>query len=205
MMVKASEYCYSVFDGTHDTPKPEIEGYKLLTSKNILNGVLNKDDAYYISEHDYEEINRRSKVQKWDILFSMIGTVGNVCMITDDYIDFAIKNMGVFSCRNEQKAKWLYYYLQSPYVKKQIEFLLNGAVQKFLPLNWLRSFELPALTDDRIQIANLLWEIDSQVNNTKICSELETMAKTLYDYWFVQFDFPNENGNPYRTSGGEME
>ena len=45
---------------------------------------------------------------------------------------------------------------------------------------------------------------DMMENNKRICSELEAMAKTLYDYWFVQFDFPDENGKPYRTSGGEM-
>ncbi len=205
-MIKASDYCFSVFDGTHDTPKPVEEGYKLLTSKNILNGRLDTDDAYYISEKDYEEINRRSKVHKWDILFSMIGTVGNVCIVTSKEIDFAIKNMGVFSCRDECKAKWLYYYLQSPHVKKQIDFFLNGAVQKFLPLNWLRNFEIPELNEDRNRIAELLWYLDTKIKeNLDICSELESMAKTLYDYWFTQFDFPDENGKPYRASGGEME
>ncbi len=95
-MIKASGYCLNVFDGTHSTPKPQNSGYKLLTSKNIMSGYLDKNDAYFISKEDYDAINSRSLVRKWDVLFSMIGTVGNVCLVEDDVVDYAIKNMGVF-------------------------------------------------------------------------------------------------------------
>ena len=133
----ATQYCNRVFDGTHDTPVPSDKGtHKLLTSKNIMMGYLNKANAYVISDEDYEKINRHSKVHQWDVLFSMIGTVGNICIVNipDNEIDFAIKNMGCFSCGEKNKAKWLYYYMQSPYVQKLISYELNGAVQKFLPL-----------------------------------------------------------------------
>ena len=77
-LITATEYCYSVFDGTHETPKPQIEGRPLVTSKHILNGKLDIANAYNISIEDYQEINKRSKVHQWDILFSMIGTVGTL-------------------------------------------------------------------------------------------------------------------------------
>lgn len=58
---------------------------------------------------------------------------------------------------------------------------------------------------EQVKIGDMLYNMEQKIRlNQKICSELETMAKTLYDYWFVQFDFPDENGRPYRTSGGEM-
>lgn len=206
--IPASEYCKSVFDGTHDTPKPCTKGHKLLTSKNILNGELDKTNAYYISEDDYNAINIRSKVHQNDILFSMIGSVGNVCLIKDNdsAIDFAIKNMGVLSCGEKEKAVFLYYYLQSPFAKKTIESYLNGAVQKFLGLERLRSFPVPEYSDDRQKIAVVLSSLDDKIAlNRRINAKLEQMAKRLYDYWFVQFDFPNENGKPYKASGGKME
>ena len=90
-MIKASEFCKRVFDGTHDTPKPVSNGYKLLTSKHIMNNYLDTDSAYCISEEDYNKINKRSQVRKWDVLFSMIGSVGTVYLVTEDKIDFAIK------------------------------------------------------------------------------------------------------------------
>lgn len=204
-MIKASEFCVSVFDGTHESPKPTKEGYKLLTSKNILNGYIDSSDAYFISEQDYNSINERSKIYKWDILFSMIGTVGNICLITEEKLDFAIKNMGVFSTRNEEKAKWLYFYLKSPIVKRKIQNQLNGAVQKFLPLGWLRNLELPEYKEDHKRIVDLLWSIEEKINkNNSINLELESMTKTIYDYWFLQFEFPNEKRMPYKSSGGKM-
>ena len=204
-MIKATEYCKNVFDGTHDSPKPVEKGYRLLTSKNIMSGYLDKTDSYFISEEDYIAINKRSKVYKWDILFSMIGTVGNVCIITDDNIDFAIKNMGVFSCRDEYEAKWLYFYLQSPYIRKINENYLNGAIQKFLPLGRLRELEIVPFDNEKKKIVDLLWSIEEKLRkNNLINNELESMAKTLYDYWFLQFEFPNDEGKPYKSSGGKM-
>lgn len=207
-LIPASEYCKSVFDGTHDTPKPCTEGHKLLTSKNILNGELDKSNAYYISEEDYNAINIRSKVHQDDILFSMIGSVGNVCLIKDNdsAIDFAIKNMGVFSCGEKEKAVFLYYYLQSPFAKKTIESYLNGAVQKFLGLECLRTFPVPEYSDDMKKIAAVLSALDDKIAlNRRMNAKLEQLAKRLYDYWFVQFDFPNADGKPYKSSGGKME
>lgn len=206
-LIPASEYCKSVFDGTHDTPKPCTEGHKLLTSKNILNGELDKSNAYYISEEDYNAINIRSKVHQDDILFSMIGSVGNVCLIKDNdsAIDFAIKNMGVFSCGEKEKAVFLYYYLQSPFAKKTIESYLNGAVQKFLGLERLRTFPVPEYSDDMKKIAAVLSSLDDKIAlNRRMNAKLEQMAKRLYDHWFVQFDVPNADGKPYKVSGGKM-
>ena len=204
-MIKASEFCKRVFDGTHDTPKPVSNGYKLLTSKHIMNNYLDTDSAYYISEEDYNEINKRSQVRKWDVLFSMIGSVGAVYLVTEDKIDFAIKNMGVFSCEEEYRAKWLFFYLQSPYAQNIIRNYLNGAVQKFIPLGMLRDFPIPEMEKKDKQVVDLLWEINQKmINNDAICFELEEMAKTIYDYWFLQFEFPNEEGKPYKTSGGKM-
>lgn len=204
--ISASEYCVRVFDGTHDSPKPCEKGYKLLTSKNILAGELDKESAYYISENDYNAINQRSKIHQYDILFSMIGSVGNVCFVKDKNIDFAIKNMGVFSCEDKEKSLYLYYYLQSPFAKKMIDGYLNGAVQKFLGLERLRNFPIKVLSlQTQQKIATVLSSLDDKIAlNKKINAKLETMAKRLYDYWFVQFDFPNSEGNPYKSSGGKM-
>ena len=203
--IKAEEYCISVFDGTHDTPKATETGYKLVTSKNILSNTLDLNSAYFISEEDFVNINKRSKVKQYDILFSMIGTVGSLYFETSDTIDYAIKNIGVFSCGDKEKAEWLYYYLQSSYAQQYIKRYLNGAVQKFLPLKGLREFPVPQFNKELHNRIKILLNIDQKIQtNNQINQELETMAKTLYDYWFVQFDFPDQNGKPYKSSGGKM-
>ena len=203
--ITANDYCHSVFDGTHATPKPCPNGYKLVTSKNITSDGINISDAYFISEQDYFDINKRSKVCQWDILFSMIGTVGNLYLEENSNIDYAIKNIGVFSCQDEFKAKWLFYYLQSPMAKNHIKRFLNGAVQKFLSLEQLRNFPILPFEKDKIPIVEILSALDKKIAlNKQINARLEEMAKTLYDYWFVQFDFPDANGKPYKSSGGDM-
>lgn len=206
-LIPASEYCASIFDGTHDSPKPVSngKGKLLITSKHILGGALDTSTAYMISEHDYLLIQKRSAVSQWDILFSMIGSVGEIYLEKNEHIPYAIKNMGVFSSGDERKARWLYYYLLSPAAKTHIQRYLNGAVQKFLPLGALRSFPVPIYDESKDYLVEILEIIDSKIQlNKRINAELEAMAKTLYDYWFVQFDFPDANNKPYKTSGGKM-
>jgi len=203
--IPAKKYCKIIFDGTHETPKPAEQGYPLVTSKNILGGTLDLTNTYYISEKDYIEIQKRSKVSKWDILFSMIGSVGEIYLEKNKTIPYAIKNVGVFSCKKEYHAKWLYYYLKSPYAKKFIRNYLSGAVQKFLPLETLRNFPVIPYDDKYSKSIDLLSCIESKIEtNIKINIELESFIKTLYKYWFVQFDFPDANGKPYKTSGNKM-
>lgn len=138
------DFCYQVTDGTHDTPKPVDEGFHLVTSKHIKNGVLDTKGAYFISENDYFEINKRSKVEQWDILFSMIGSVGEVYLEATPSPKYAIKNLGLFKMNGDKdKAVKLYLYLKSPYFQKMLNFWLSGSIQSFVPLNFLRNIKLP--------------------------------------------------------------
>ena len=204
-LIAASSYCDSVFDGTHDTPKSVSKGKLLITSKHISGGTLDVSSAYLISEEDYVSIQKRSAVSQWDILFSMIGSVGEIYLEMNGDVPYAIKNMGVFSCNNEYKAKWLYYYLRSPAAQSHINRYLNGAVQKFLPLGALRDFPVIPFNDEKKALVKVLEVLDAKITcNNHINAELEAMAKTLYDYWFVQFDFPDANGKPYKSSGSKM-
>lgn len=204
-MIKASEYCAKIFDGTHETPKPTQDGEYLVTSKCLLDGKIDFSSAYKISKEDYDEVNRRSQVSQYDILFSMIGTIGNTYLEESSDINYAIKNIGVFSCRNREKAIFLYYYLQSPYAKKYIERGLDGAVQKFLSLEKMRNFPVPEFSESAYKAISELRRIDDKIStNNKIIKTSEKLMREIYDYWFVQFDFPDENGRPYKSSGGEM-
>lgn len=204
-MIKASEYCAKIFDGTHDTPKPTQSGEYLVTSKCLLDGKIDFSSAYKISKEDYNEVNRRSQVSQYDILFSMIGTIGNTYLEESSDINYAIKNIGVFSCRNREKAIFLYYYLQSPYAKKYIERSLDGAVQKFLSLEKMRNFPVPEFSESTYKAVSELRRIDDKIStNNKIIETSEKLMHEIYDYWFVQFDFPSEEGRPYKSSGGKM-
>ena len=100
--------------------------------------------------------------------------------------------------------RFLYYWLKNNYENLRT---LSAGVRNNLNADDIKSFPFPENSlPEQEKIADILSVVDDKIElNSKICSELETMEKTLYGYWFMQFDFPDENGKPYRTSGGEME
>ena len=110
-----------VRDGTHDSPVPTESGKYLITSRHLLPYAIDRSDAYYISENDYNKANERSKVEYGDILFSMIGTIGIISFITDKEIDFVIKNVGLFRTSQTPTIRcYILSYLKSKIVEKYI-------------------------------------------------------------------------------------
>ena len=196
--IRAEDYCKSVRDGTHDTPKPTEHGYKLVTGKHVKNGRIDPTDAYYISEQDYRKINERSLVEQWDVLMSMIGTVGEVAVVKN-VPDYAIKNVALFKCGgSELKGKWLSYYLQSPIAKGHMNGNQKGSSQQFLSLKQLR--DLPVMIIDKFlmqRIVNILSSYDDLIeNNRKQIKLLEEAAQRLYKEWFVDLRFPGHEETP---------
>lgn len=126
---------YEVSDGTHDTPNyvdKSDNTFPLITSRCIEDGKINYILANHISKEDYEEIAKRSYVSKYDIIMPMIGTVGNPAVVmTDDKI--AIKNVALFRCNGDYyKAKYLFFYLNSPLTLNQFAMNNKGGVQNFV-------------------------------------------------------------------------
>tara|TARA_B100000700_G_scaffold321145_1_gene419788 strand:- start:3800 stop:4987 length:1188 start_codon:yes stop_codon:yes gene_type:complete len=100
--------------------------------------------------------------------------------------------------------EYVYYFLKTQYDELRN---LSSGVRKNLNSNDIKNYpiRLPENLDNQKRIANVLNALDKKIElNNRINAELEAMAKTLYDYWFVQFDFPDANGKPYKTSGGKM-
>ncbi len=205
--IEAEKLYQKVTDGTHDSPKYTNDGYPLVTSKNIKDGVLDLNTANLISYIDYDEINKRSKVEQYDVIISMIGEYcGYTYIEKNTTIKYAVKNVGLFKAGSELEANWLSYYLKSEYGKHFLKQSRTGSSQPYISLGALRSLKIlnPSI-EIKEGIVNVLKPLDSKIEtNNRINSELELMAKTIYDYWFLQFDFPDENGDPYKSSGGKM-
>lgn len=195
--IVATQFCDSVRDGTHDTPKQTSEGKRLITSKHIKYGQILSEEGYFISEKDYESINRRSEVDQWDVLMSMIGTVGEAAIVKEKP-SFAIKNVALFKCGDAVKANWLYYYLCSDEGKGQLFGKQKGASQQFISLTQLRDLQIPnPCSDTQRRITNILSTYDNLIeNNQKQIKLLEEAAMRLYKEWFVQLRFPGHETTP---------
>ena len=171
---KAIDFCNDVRDGTHNSPKHLEFGKILLTSKNIKGNTIDFENISYISEEDFNKINERSLVEKNDVLYSMIGTIGLVHRVESNP-NYAIKNMGLFKVSNELKSKWLYYFLKTPKTMNMVYSKLNGSTQKFISLNNLRNLEIEYPEDENVakRIVKVLETIDDKIKiNNKINNNL---------------------------------
>lgn len=151
----------------------------------------------------------RYQLQSGDYVMAMTGaTIGKIGKIGNcEKRIFINQRVCKFIANNLCDKEYLYYVLNSDYFQK---FVLNNIDSKLAQPNighpTLYKFEnlYPTLLEQK-RIASVLSNIDSKIElNRAINQNLEAMAKQLYDYWFVQFDFPNEEGKPYKSSGGEM-
>lgn len=148
-----------VRDGTHDTPKYVNSGIPLITAKNLKHGSIDFTNIKYISLKDAKKINERSKVDIEDILFAMIGTIGNPVLVTTD-TDFAIKNVALLKSTHYLNMSFVCKYIQSA------EYLLvknsSGGNQKFISLKKIK--EIPLVLPP-IRIQNKIVEQIGKIND----------------------------------------
>ncbi len=172
---------FEVRDGTHDSPKQSLIGRPLITSKHILDGRLDIENAYLISENDYEKINQRSKVDKDDILFSMIGTIGLLFLEQSLSVDYAIKNIGLF--KTSQNPEWkifTYLWLKSDIGRQFIDEHKSGSTQEYVSLGSLRSikFQKPP-AEKLLGFNNVIIDFFSKLHSNR--TQIQTLEKLRDD------------------------
>lgn len=182
------------------------EGIPCIMPANMKSNRVDLSDIAYITEGD---ANRLSKyiVKKDDIVYSRRGDVTLKALIREKE-DGYFCGTGCLLLRPGDKfdSRFLTHYLSTPTIQNWIVRQAVGATMPNLNTGILASipFNGPK-KEEQEKIADVLSVIEDKIElNNRINSELEAMAKTLYDYWFVQFDFPDVNGKPYKASGGKM-
>lgn len=140
--------------------------------------------------------------KKDTIAISKSGTIGTLGILKDEMCgNRAVINIDV--CSDKADMRYIFYLLK--YNKSALIKKANGSIQKNLYVSILSQVDVPHTLDMQRNISKVLSSIDDKIElNNKINEELENMAKTLYDYWFVQFDFPDEKGRPYKSANGKM-
>ena len=180
-----------------------------LNTGNVRQNSFDFSNLDFITK-EKDNLLRNGKLQRDDIVLTTRGTVGNVALYSQEVPFSNIRiNSGMVIIRvnkNFWHPYFIYLFFQSHLFKKQISRLISGSAQPQLPISILETVNIPQLTlDEQKEIIFNIKSIDQKIQiNNQINQELEAMAKTLYDYWFVQFDFPDENGKPYKSSGGKM-
>lgn len=163
---------------------------------------LEKGNHTNFSKYVTKDIQKSVVITEDTIVFSRV-----TCQCFRGFSGVVHNNLFVVKLINDLIDKdYLFTILQSNYVKNQALKLAQSSVVPDLTHDMFKSIIIPVPDKGTQQnVANAYLSLASKIDlNSKICNELESMAKTIYDYWFTQFDFPNEAGKPYRVSGGEM-
>ena len=169
-----------VRDGTHASPQYFSSGHPFITSKNVKDGYINYDDVQYISDEDYEEINKRSKVDVNDILMGMIGTIGNLALIREEP-DFAIKNVALIKDTGDIFYLYLYHYLQSETVLNQLLENMDGGTQKFVALKRIRELNIAfPIKSEQQAIGTYFHNLDSVITlHQRKCDKYLSIKKGM--------------------------
>ena len=174
-----------VKDGTHESPQYYECGFPFITSKNLMtDGNIDLENVSYINEDDFRRFNIRSKVEVNDILFAMIGTIGNPVLVRND--GFAIKNIALIKEKHNLLNIFLIHYMKGPSIKQQFFEQNTGGTQKFLSLGIIKKLiiDIPSLPE-QVKIATFLSVIDEKISHSSAQIEkMEAWKKGLLQQMF---------------------
>lgn len=204
-----NKLCLSITDCPHSTPPWLSEGKLVIRNYNIKDGRLDLTDSSFTDEDTFNSRNRRAKPEAGDIIITREAPMGEVCIIPEN-VECCMGQRMVLLKPNPDKTdtNYLLYVLMSEYVQKHIKKSEGtGSIVSNLDISDLEQLSIPNLPLKlQTRIGNQLRQIDEKININKTTNKLlEELISTIYNYWFVQFDFPDKDGRPYKSSGGKMK
>ncbi|MHC3511150.1 restriction endonuclease subunit S [Streptococcus suis] len=207
-VVSLESLCSGIIDCPHSTPNWKVSGIPVIRNYNLVSGRIDKTNLSYVTEEEFLLRTKRAVPEYEDLIISREAPMGVVGIVPEKFKCCLGQRLVLLKVDKEKcYPKFLLYSLMSNFVQKQIERVnLTGSIVSNLNISSLQDLQINLVTySQQVDIANCLDLLDQKIAiNNQINEELEAMAKTLYDYWFVQFDFPDENGKPYKSSGGKM-
>ena len=206
-IVKLSEITSKIGSGATPNGGSSVysdNGISFIRSQNVLDMLFSSNGLVFLNEQQANEL-RNVAVESGDILLNITGdSIARSCIVPKEILPARVnQHVSIIRCKDKDDSEYLGFYLQylKPYLLKICRV---GGTRNALTKESIG--KLPILyPDNRQEKVKILTLINQKIAiNNQINAQLEQMAKTLYDYWFVQFDFPDENGKPYQSSGGEM-
>lgn len=204
---KLIDCCEFISDGDHLPPPKSDSGVPFITISNITGqNKLSFEDTMFVPESYYNGLNENKKAKKDDILYSVVGSFGKPVYVDFDKQMVFQRHIAILRPKRNVNARFIYYTMLNPQFYKLVDKLAIGCSQRTVTLDTLRNIEVN-LPDKDIQdkMVGILSLIDEKIDiNNNVNDNLEQQLMLLYDYWFTQFDFPDNDGNPYQTFGGKM-
>ncbi len=207
---KLKDICTKITDGSHYSPKERPSGYPMFSVKDMDDFCFSYDNVKRVSKEDFDILKKNGCVpQINDVLVAKDGSYLKEAFVCQEEKEEAIlSSIAIFRPNTSLvDPYYLSYLFKTPFV---FNYVTRGCVSgTALPRIVLQAFKeidlyLPSLSEQK-KISSILSSYDRKIAlNRAINKNLEALAKQIYDYWFIQFDFPDENGRPYKSSGGKM-
>ncbi|YCH32322.1 restriction endonuclease subunit S [Erwinia sp. D4-22] len=194
----------------HWYTSPSRATFRNTSCANIAQGTLRWDDAKKWPKSEYEKYDQYQPKED-DLVLAMdrpwiCAGLKYSSVRKEDLPSLLVQRTARLRGSAELDIIYLKYIIASPWFSKYIQSINTGSLVPHISSKQIKDFpvNLPSVQQQK-RLSSVLAAIDNKIDiNNRIKAELEAIAKTLYDYWFVQFDFPNANRKPYKTSGGKM-
>ena len=181
--------------------------YRAISANNVKFDGLIREESIYRGDEELYKLWMKDEVERGDILLTSEAPSGQAMIWdSDEKIILSQRLYALRVNKNLVDNNYLKYFIQSPLGQKSITRNNSGSTVSGISAKTFKNIKIlvPDLKK-QLEISKILLNIDQKIQiNNQINQELEAVAKTLYDYWFVQFDFPDQNGKPYKSSGGKM-
>ena len=182
-------------------------GIRVVRGENIGQGELHWEEKVDKRWNESTSALDNYWLYEGDIVMQMDGNVGkNIARIYTADPMLIAQRVACIRAKVKCSQDYIYGILRTKLFKNYIERCATGTSIKHISLQQISDFEFDFhLPEIQAKLGRIIADIDDKIRvNRQINDNLEAMAKQLYDYWFVQFDFPNEEGKPYKSSGGAM-
>ncbi|MFR4671276.1 MAG: restriction endonuclease subunit S [Intestinibacter bartlettii] len=202
--VKLEEVVDILGDGLHGTPKYSDDGeYYFINGNNLDGKIIVNEKTKRVGLEQY--LKYKKDLNDRTLLVSINGTLGKVAEYGGEDIILG-KSACYFNVKKDVNKKYIKYILLSDIFKHYIHNYSTGTTIKNLGLKQMRKFKFPLPNiEEQEKIANILSSLDDKIElNNEMNKTLEEMAQSIFKRWFIDFEFPNEDGQPYKSSGGEI-
>ncbi|MBD2135726.1 restriction endonuclease subunit S [Sphaerospermopsis sp. FACHB-1094] len=207
-MITLEKVCLNIVDCEHKTAPTQERGIPSIRTTDIKGGVIDFKNANKVSEETYQNWIKRLEPRPEDLILAREAPVGEVGIIPKGQ-RACLGQRTVLIRPNPERvySYYLLYLLLSREVQHQMKTLASGSTVEHLNMSDIRELQLPDLPSYEVQyeIGETLANLDRKIDNLRRQNEtLEKIAQTLFKHWFIDFEFPNEEGKPYKSSGGAM-
>lgn len=203
---KIENYLEKIIDYRGKTPKKSKFGILTLSAKSIKRGRIDYNQTYTISKATFQEWETRGKPKIGDVLLTTEGPLGEVAQIDRPNVAVAQRLLVLRGKENVLDNNYLKYYLMSRKGQEELHSRATGTTVQGIKQSEFRKINIiiPLISEQKA-IAKILSDLDDKIElNNEMNKTLEEIAQALFKRWFIDFEFPDANGNPYRSSGGDM-